>query len=99
MTGLLRKHGYPVRHIAQEHSFVQDMWRKISRPDILIYLAVSYENTRVRRNLSWTESEYQEQLRRLEHARRNADLVIETDELTIAAVEAEALRFLAHYQA
>ncbi len=38
----LRQAGYEVRHIAQEHSYVADMWKRLTNPDILIYLHVSY---------------------------------------------------------
>jgi uridine kinase len=78
----LEKLGYSARHIAQEHSFVPDMWKKISNPDVLIYLEVSFEITLKRSSLSWNESEYQEQIKRLHHAKENADLIIKTDELT-----------------
>lgn len=59
-----------------------DMWQRITHPDFLIYLQVSYANTLRRRRLNWTEAEYAEQLHRLRHARANADLVVETDPLT-----------------
>jgi hypothetical protein len=58
------------------------MWQRITHPDFLIYLQVSYANTLRRRRLNWTEAEYAEQLHRLRHARANADLVVETDPLT-----------------
>lgn len=59
-----------------------DMWLRITHPDFLIYLQVSYTNTLHRRNLNWTEGEYQEQLYRLRHAHENADLIVKTDALT-----------------
>jgi deoxyadenosine/deoxycytidine kinase len=79
----LKSHGIIVRHIAQEHSYVQDMWKRLTNPDILIYLDVSYENTIIRRKLDWTVAEYQEQLWRLRHARAHADLFIDTNPLTL----------------
>ena len=90
----LEKHGLTVRHIAQEHSFVQDMWRKIAKPDILIYLAVSYQTTIARSSLSWNQAEYDEQIRRLTHARENADLVIDTDPLTPQQIVTQVIGFL-----
>jgi deoxyadenosine/deoxycytidine kinase len=90
----LNQHGYLVRHIAQEHSYVPDMWQRISHPDILIYLQVSYENTVSRRNLDWTEEEFTEQLHRLTHAREHADLVIDTDSLTVGEVLNTAINFI-----
>lgn len=90
----LTPHGYQVRHIAQEHSFVKDMWLKIAKPDILIYLDVSYPVTLARSSLSWGEKEYEEQLRRLSHARQHADLVIGTDNKTPQEILAIVLSFL-----
>jgi len=30
-------------HIAQEHSYVPYMWKRITNPDLLIYLNASFE--------------------------------------------------------
>ena len=78
----LRSAGYVVRHIAQEHSYVQDMWKLISDPDYLVYLDVSFEVSTARSGSSWTRSIFSKQIDRLVHARSNADLYIQTDELT-----------------
>ena len=75
----LARLGISARHIAQEHSYTPTMWHRITRPDILIYLEVSYDNTIKRRALDWTESEYQEQLHRLRHAIQHADLCVNTN--------------------
>lgn len=93
ITGLSR-YGYTCRHIAQEHSYVPDMWFRLSHPDVLIFLNASYETTVKRRALNWTMEEYQEQQRRLAHARAHADLIIETDELSIEEVLGRVLEFL-----
>ncbi len=90
----LKEYGIQTHHIAQEHSYVPAMWQKITHPDLLIYLDVSYENTLRRRQLDWTPAEYEEQNRRLAHARQHADLYVDTDPLTPAEVLAEVLRFL-----
>jgi len=82
----LRRLGYRAKHIAQEHSYVPYMWQKITQPDILIFLEVSYENTLLRRKLSWSRDEYNEQLIRLVHARQHADLVIDTNLLDTQGV-------------
>jgi GTPase SAR1 family protein len=81
LVASLIQHGYYARHIAQEHSFVPAMWQRITNPDVLIYLEVSYENSITRRLLDWTAGEYQEQIFRLRHARQNADLIIDTNPL------------------
>ena len=78
--------GFTAKHIAQEHSFVSDMWERISKPDILIYLDVSYPLTIIRKKLDWTLEEYDAQIKRLNHARQHADLYVQTDQLTIDEV-------------
>jgi broad-specificity NMP kinase len=82
----LKAQGYKARHIAQEHSFAPNMWHRISKPDILVYLQVSYDQTLIRKNFHWTEKEYQEQLHRLRNAKENADIEINTDPLTLDEV-------------
>jgi len=78
----LQQHGFACRHIAQEHSYVQAMWQIISKPDVLIYLQSSFETSTARRKLDWLVKDYDEQLRRLAHAREHAHIVISTDDLT-----------------
>src|SRR4030065_2730357 len=90
----LKQRGYLVRHIAQEHSYVPDMWKRITNPDILIYLDVSYENTIRRRKLDWNNDEYLEQLRRLRNARQQADLYLDTNSLAVEDVLQSALTFI-----
>jgi shikimate kinase len=72
--------GYNVRQIAQEHSYVKDMWQRITNPDVLIYLEVSYANTIARKKLNWLDTDYQIQLQRLAHAQAHADLIVDTNE-------------------
>ena len=91
----LRERGYTVRHVAQEHSYVPDMWLRLTRPDALIYLHAAYATTVARRQLNWTPDEYAEQLRRLAHARQHAGLIVPTDDLTPGQVLGRALDFLA----
>lgn len=93
----LRNSPYEIRHICQEHSYVQDMWRRISNPHILIYLDVSYENTILRKQLNWTFDEYQEQIRRLTHAREHAQLVINTNPLNEEEVFQQVREYLDSY--
>ncbi|HNK64263.1 MAG TPA: hypothetical protein PKL78_12585 [Anaerolineales bacterium] len=75
----LEKAGYRCRHIAQEHSYVRQMWQIITKPDVLIFLHSSFENSTLRRNLNWLPGDYEEQLLRLSHARQHANLIIDTD--------------------
>jgi RNase adaptor protein for sRNA GlmZ degradation len=90
----LEKHGYTCRHIAQEHSYVQDMWQLITQPELLIYLHASFPVSTARARLDWQEKDYDEELRRLAHAREHADLLIETDHLNPGEVLQKALDFL-----
>lgn len=94
LVARLKPFGYNVRHIAQEHSYVPDMWKRLTNPDILIYLDVSYENTVLRRKLDWTYEEYLEQLRRLRNARQFADLQINTNTLSVEEVINSILAFI-----
>ncbi len=93
MAGLAA-HGIHARHIAQEHSYVKDMWQRLTNPDLLIYLHVSYPIAQERRKLSWLPNEYEKQTERLAHARQHADIIIETDLLTPPEVLAEVLNHL-----
>ncbi|MHB8778776.1 MAG: hypothetical protein ACYC6R_13625 [Anaerolineales bacterium] len=90
----LTKHGYRCRHIAQEHSYVKHMWRVITNPDILIFLQCSFENSTSRRKLNWLPADYEEQLRRLSHAREHADLIIDTNLINSDEVLAQVLDHL-----
>ena len=90
----LEKHGYPCRHIAQEHSYVPTMWKVISKPDLLIFLESSYPISTARRKLIWHEKDYLEQLRRLAHAREHAHLIVNTNDMTPEEVLQKALTFL-----
>jgi len=90
----LEERGYRCRHIAQEHSYVKDMWQRLTNPDILIFLECSYENSTTRRKLNWLPAEHQEQMRRLSHALKLADFVIDTNSLTPEEVLTRALEYL-----
>jgi len=94
----LQQAGYSARHIAQEHSYVKDMWQRITHPDILIYLEVSYPEATRRRNLNWTHAEFEEQIRRLAHARQQAHLIIVTESLTPLTLIQTAVDFLQNFQ-
>lgn len=94
---ILKNMGYEVRQIAQEHSYVPDMWKKISNPDILIYLEVSYENTLSRKNLGWKKSDYDIQMNRLSHAIKFSDFKINTDQYTVEEVVDLIVGFLASH--
>ena len=90
----LRSRGFRARAVVQEHSYVQDMWLRITKPDVLIFLQASCQVGGKRRKLNWTESELEEQQRLLKHAHEHADLVVNTDPLGISEVLDLVLGFL-----
>jgi deoxyadenosine/deoxycytidine kinase len=87
----LKQHDYHARQIAQEHSFVQNMWQVLTKPDLLIYLDASYETCTERKAMNWKPREFAEQLRRLSHAREHCDLYLSTDDLSTEKVLKEIL--------
>jgi ABC-type cobalamin/Fe3+-siderophores transport system ATPase subunit len=90
----LQSKGYVCRHIAQEHSYVPQMWQKIVNPLVLIYLDVSYEVSIMRRPLNLSPAEFEEQKKRLKHAYQNADIYLFTDPLSPEEVFAGVLASL-----
>ena len=78
----LKALGYEVHHIAQEHSFVPDMWSQVVSPKILIYLDVTFRESIARRPSDMSPGEFEEQERRLVNARQHADLYIQTSGLS-----------------
>jgi deoxyadenosine/deoxycytidine kinase len=90
----LQRNGYRARAIVQEHSFVKDMWQRLTMPDVLIFLQASCSVGGERRQMKWTESEWEEQQRRLAHAKEHADFYLNTDSLGIVEVLDLVLEFL-----
>jgi deoxyadenosine/deoxycytidine kinase len=93
VEGLL-SYGFEARQIAQEHSQVPDMWQRITKPDLLIYLNASYPVTLKRKSFRWNPDEYSEQIRRLKHAQHHADLRLLTDNLSPQDVLKHVLSYL-----
>jgi hypothetical protein len=67
------------------------MWQRLTKPDLLVFLDASYETCTRRRQLNWDRWEYEEQLRRLDHASTRANLHVETDRLTPGEVQRAVL--------
>jgi hypothetical protein len=92
----LQAHGVNARHVVQEHSYVPDMWARITKPDLLIFLDASLATIRSRRNdpdlPDWL---VENEIKRLRHAREHCDLCIHTDALTPGEVLEQTLAFLA----
>ena len=96
----LRQADFEARHVAQEHSYVPAMWQRISRPEVLIYLDVSFEAIRKRRpTLSFRPEDLAEQNNRLAHARKHCHLYVDTSEIDAAEVRERTLSFLEQQQA
>ena len=90
----LAMHGHLARQIAQEHSYVPDMWRQLTNPDLLIYLDVSFEESLRRRAQNYSLADHREQINRLRHAKAHADLYIHTDQKSMDEIEARVLAYL-----
>ncbi|MCA9961923.1 MAG: hypothetical protein KC443_22950 [Anaerolineales bacterium] len=91
----LRASGYVVRQPAQEHSYVANMWQRLSQPDVLIYLDVDYPAIQKRRpHMGGGQKRLDEQRQRLAHARQHCDFYLNTSDLTPEQVVARVLDFL-----
>lgn len=98
LVAALRGAGYETRHVAQEHSYVPEMWQRISKPDLLIYLDVGYEAAKARRPyIDWGPARLDEQAQRLAHAREHCDLYVDTSALTREEVRARVFDFVEAY--
>jgi len=91
LADALQALGFNARQIAQEHSFAPAMWQKITRPEVLIYLDVSYPVSTKRKQFNWTTEEFSEQLRRLLHARDHCHIYVHTDHLSSEEVLKEVI--------
>ena len=96
LSARLRELGYEALSSAQDHSFVPDMWQRLSPPDLLIYVDVTLEAAqgRDRLGMGWSQSYLDEQHRRLRHARAHCDLYLPTQDLSEEEVLAEVVSFL-----
>lgn len=95
LINALKEHGYHAHHVAQEHSHVPDMWKVVRKPDILVYLDISYEVSKARQSIRFLpRGIYQNQVDRLKHAFEHADLIIRTDHLSPPEILDQVLEFL-----
>jgi len=94
LVSALREQGYNAREIKQEHSYVETMWQRFTRPDLLIYLSVSQEVAGRRRAAEADAAWWDRLEQRLQHARQHADLHIDTDRLSPEEILEKALSFL-----
>ena len=82
-----------MRHLHRNILYVKDMWKRITNPNLLIYLDASFETTCKRRKMDWIQDEYFEQKSRLSNARENADYYLDTTPLSTD----EVLSFVQKY--
>ncbi len=95
LTRALKAAGYNARHPAQEHSYVPNMWQRITQPDVLIYLDVDYPNARLRRpHIDGGPQRLAEQHHKLRHARQECDFYLDTSGLSVVEVETAVFNFL-----
>lgn len=85
--------GYEAFSVSQEHSEVRRLFRH-RLPDAVVFLSATYPVIAQRRKISWGESSLAAQAARLEWARQEADLVIDTDHLSANDVLVETVRWL-----
>lgn len=91
----LRRRGYTIHACGQEHSFVPQLWQRVSHADVLIFLDVTLPTVAQRQRRSdWTQADLDEQHRRLAHARAHCHLYLPTDNLTREQVAGRVADFL-----
>jgi len=82
----LRERGYDARQISQEHSGLRRLWRRTFVPDLLVYLSASAASVTQRLGFRPYGDTYNRQVARLELARAEADILVETDPLSAEQV-------------
>lgn len=91
----LRAAGYQVKEIRQEHCAMPAMWKRLTNPDVLIYLDVNMQVGAQREGLTQPSSWWEEERAvRLAHARRHCDLYVDTSELSPGDVLTRVKMFL-----
>ncbi len=90
----LREQGFNAHEVAQEHSYIPDLWRRIAGADLLVYLDVSLQEARERRPTDIGEQGWSALSQRLEKAREQADLLVDTDGMTPEDVLERVVAFL-----
>jgi deoxyadenosine/deoxycytidine kinase len=93
LVNRLRQLGVDAHNVMQEHSGVQQLWRR-KCPDLLVMLDATLAVIRQRRSVPWGEERLVVQRERLVDARAHADLFIATDNLTKEQVAQTVIDFI-----
>ncbi len=94
----LRERGLDAHAVAQEHSGVAYLWQ-LAEPDLLIFLDVDLPTTAARRKREWPADLYATQHERLAHARRHADLYLDSSTVPVDEVAKQVAEFVAAHTA
>ena len=94
----LNEAGYDAHHVAQEHSYIPDLWKQFTKPDVLVYLDVTYPAAQQRRAISWGPERLEEEAIRLAHAREHCDLYVPTDDLSREQVLSQVIALLSSWR-
>jgi RNase adaptor protein for sRNA GlmZ degradation len=92
----LKKAGYHVHSVAQEHSYSPTMYT-MTTPDFVITLDCDLEHVLRRRQVQWGEDRLKVQRARLSHVREHCNLFIDTSELSREDVLTQAIIALESY--
>lgn len=77
VSRILLGRGVIAKPVAQEHSAVQDLYRRTG--SWVVLLTATWQTVHRRRRLAWDPSFYDTEWRRLGEARRHARLIVHTD--------------------
>ncbi len=94
LVARLKSLGYDARHCAQEHSYVPDMWQRLSRPQVLVYLDASLAVIANRRKIDYGAAYLAVQRERLAHARAHCHIYLHTDPLSVDDVAQKVVKEL-----
>ncbi len=88
----LKSSGIPARSVAQEHSMVKQLYRQ-GGMGLVVLLVASWETVHHRRQLAWNPDFYRTEWMRLQEARKEARLILHTDELSRKEVADAIIRW------
>ena len=93
----LRHENVDAYNVAQEHSLVKTLWNK-KNPDLLVMLDATLPIIKLRRSVPWGEERLVAQHERLKNAKENANIFIQTDQLSKEEVTGQVLDYIKKQQ-